>query len=235
MKKPIYIPLFFVAIYACGSKNVPQEQSGQVDKIPGHKTQLSEEEMKSLDSLNIHFQLRGDCYAYSSDKNAQPSNGEAHSPNLPKKVDDSFPKKKGLYLVINQDELVQYDEAILGCKLYLVNTTDTIAKLHASDSRLYIVAEALNEKNEWAPITYLPSSGCGNSSHTVILDKQEYWEFLIPVFKGNFKTKLRYTLTLNKEKRLSSNEIPVFINKEQLDPENKQGHTPTNIMDPYND
>lgn len=211
-----------------------EDQKPIVSELPNRKTKLSAAEIRQLDSVNIHFQLRGNCYAYSSNKNAIPSNGEWQSDHYPGKVDKNFPKA-GLYLVINQNELVKIDSTKLGCKLYLVNTSDSLVKMQASDSRLYIVAEALDKDNEWKPITYLPSSWCGNSYHTMMLDKDEYWEFNIPVFDGKFKTKIRYSFSQNGSGKIYSNEIDAFINKDQLNPEKKQGYKNNGLMDPYED
>jgi len=207
------------------------EQTNVVTEILGRENSMSQTEINELDSLNIGFQFRGNCYAYSSGKNAIEHNGEWHSDNLPKKVDPYFPTK-GLYLTINQNEPSKIDGKILGCKLYLVNTTDTLINLRASDSRLSILAEALNEHNEWTEISYLATSSCGNSYHTIILDVDEYWTFDIPVFKGPFKTKLRYTLTINKNIKIISNEIAVYLNKAQFSEENKEEYSKKNIMDP---
>lgn len=226
--------LIATGLLGCNEQTKPIETKTPVTEVAGQTTSLTQTEIKGLDSVNIDFQFRGDCYAYSSAKNAEESNGEAHSDNLPKKVNKSF-LRQGFYLIINKDESVKIDSAILGCKLYLVNTTDSLIKLNASDSRLFIVAEALNDKNEWTPISYLPSSGCGNSYHTVVLDKDEYWSFVIPVFKGSIKTKLRYTLTIDKNNKISSNEIVAYLNKGQFDKDNKQGHSSNNIMDPYSE
>jgi hypothetical protein len=231
MKRKIYVFTIVIGLWGCNGKT---EQNRQVTDILDDKTKLNSKEIAQLDSLNIDFQLRADCYAYSSDKNAESSNGEAHSDNLPRKVDGKF-SRQGFYLVINQDEFSVIDSSILGCKLYLINTSDDKVKIEASDSRLFIIAEALNDRNEWTPITYFPSSKCGNSYHTVILDKAEYWKFNIPIFKGNFKTKLRYTLTIDTDKKISSNEITAFINKGQFDTQRKQGHSNNNIMDPYSE
>lgn len=162
--------------------SVPENGVGPVE-IPDRLTKLTQQEINALDSLNIKFLFRGNCYAYSSDKNAIPHNGEAHSDNLPKEVDQDFPRN-GFYLVINQNELVSIDDKLLGFKLYLVNTSDSLISLRASDSRLNIVAEAFYSE-QWMPISYLPSSGCGNSNHTVILDKEEFWEFNVPIFTGD--------------------------------------------------
>ncbi len=224
--------LITIGLLSCNSKIKSKEIRTPVNSIPGQTTSLTKTEIEGLDSANIDFQFRGDCYAYSSAKYAEESNGEAHSDNLPKMVDKSFPRQ-GFYLVINQSELIKIDSAILGCKLYLVNTTDSLIKLDASDSRLYIIAEALNENKVWTPISYLPSSGCGNSFHSVALDKNEYWSFDIPIFKGSYKTKLRYTLTIDKNNKISSNEIVANLNMGQFDKDNKQGHSSSTVMDPY--
>jgi len=185
-------------------------------------TGLKPELLKDLDSLNVFFQLTGDCFAYSSAVNAEESNGEAHSDNVPKKTDEHF-HGTGLYLYINEGEHSVMGNHLLGRKLYLVNKSGDKIKLRASDSRLNIIAEAMDEKSEWYPITWLPSSDCGNSYHNVILDNNEYWTFDIPVFKGNFKTKTRYLLLLDQGKTVVSNEIAASINKEQMNSANRQG------------
>ena len=212
--------------------SVPENGVGLVE-IPSRITKLTQPEINNLDSLNIKFLFRGNCYAYSSEKNAIPHNGESHSDNLAKEVDQNFPRN-GFYLVINQNEFVSIDDKTLGCKLYVVNTSDSLISLRASDSRLNIVAEAFYNE-QWVPISYLPSSSCGNSYHTVILDKDEFWEFSVPIFTGEIKTKMRYTLTVSKEKKISSNEVVVYLNREQFDPKNLQGYSSTNLMDPYSE
>ncbi len=200
---------------------------------PKRPSLLSTQEIKDIDSVEIDYVFRGKCYAQSSLLNSRPSNGEAHFGILPQKVDTTF-SQSGLYLVINGSEYVEIGENKLGCKLYLVNTSDTIKNFRVSDSRLYIVAEVLNENNVWVPISYLPSSGCGNSIHMISLDVNEFWEFDVPIFKGDFKTKLRYTLTREKQVYYS-NEVIAFINRKQFDPERKEGHSKKNLMDPYDD
>jgi hypothetical protein len=231
--KYLIILLFSIGHVSCNGQQ-HRTQKKAVGELIGKTTSLTPIEVKKLDSVNIDFQFRGDCYAYSSVKNKIESNGEAHSYNLPKSIDSTFPRQ-GLYLVINQKEFTKIDSTFLGCKLYLVNTSYSLIKLNASDSRLSIIAEALNEKNEWTSISYLPSSGCGNSYHKVILDKDEFWSFDIPIFKGKIKTKLRYTLTIDKDTKVSSNEIVSYLNKEQFDKENREGHKNNNLMDPYNE
>lgn len=191
--------------------------------------------LQTQDSVKISFQFRGNCYAYSSENYARPSNGEAHSSNLALPTDKTF-CPDSLYLFINTQELIGYSNGYLGCKLYLVNNTNQAVDFSAQDSRLNLVAEALDKTGTWRPISYLPSSWCGNSYHIVTLGSQEYWEFDTPIFTGEFKTKLRYRLISKKgTPDLISNAIDVFILYSQFDKEEKEGHKPTGIMDPYKD
>ena len=54
--------------------------------------------------------------------------------------------------------------------------------------------QALDEHGNWLDIEYVPHYGCGNSFHTVSLKSDEYWSFVMPVYTGGFKTKLRVAL-----------------------------------------
>jgi len=94
-----------------------------------------------------------------------------------------------------------------------------------------IVTEAwVNHK--WQAIEYLPQSWCGNSYHHVYIQPKQYWEFDAPAYTGSIKTKLRFKL-MNGASTLYSNEISAGINRGQL--KEKEGHTPKDLMDPYND
>ncbi len=193
--------------------------------------QLSNNKTVEKDSLNIQFQLIGFLEAFSNSTNAEKPNGEYRSENYPKIIDKAFPKEK-LTLFLSEKEYTTFAEEYFGQKLYLVNSTNSKIDFFAQDSRLDIQIEALDKNGNWKAITYLPSSSCGNSYHTITLDENEYWEFSIPVFKGEFKTKIRYSLNLEEDLHLKSNKIDAFINLEQLDENNRQDYYPTNIMDP---
>ncbi len=218
MKQLTTILTTLITLFGCNWTTTTDNSPKTVSEISKDISSMSLEEIKGLDSVNIGFQFAGEFSGYSSDKNSEPSKGEAHSHNLPKMVNQYFPRN-GLYLMINPNEFSRFSSTLLGCKLYLVNTTDSLATLGATDSRLDIVAEALNDKNEWEPISYLSTSFCGNSYHTVKLDKDEYWSFVIPVFKGTIKTKLRYVLLLDKYNKIISNEIVAYINRGQFNKE----------------
>ena len=101
-----------------------------------------------LDSVDIDFQFRGRCYAFNSAKHNVESNGEAHSSNLAQKTDDSFTKNDN-YLFLNTQEYEGSDNNRAAHKLYLVNTTKSKISYSAQDSRLNIVAQALDENGEW--------------------------------------------------------------------------------------
>lgn len=183
--------------------------------------------------LNIDFMLRGHIYAKSSIIDTTALGGFGGSDNLPKKINESLAlADRGLLLKIDTTQTTTINDKYNGYKLYIANKTDTIVRLDASDSRLSVIAEVFYQ-GEWKPIEYLPSSWCGNSYHDVYLKQNEYWEFDIPKFTGKLRTKLRYKLILGKDKYYYSNEIQASINKGQL--ENKEGHKPNGIMDPYND
>ncbi len=195
---------------------------------------LSNDTIIQKDSLSIDFQIRSFLYAASSPKNAEKPNGEYRSGNFPKKVDSTF-AKGNLFLMISEKEHSIVGNKYLGHKLYLVNSTNEAIDFFAQDSKLSIKIEALNKRGTWKPISYMPTSTCGNSYHTITLDSNEYWEFNIPVFTGDYKTKIRYALSLDKETKLVSNEIVAYINAGQLDKSKKQGSTSVNLMNPYND
>ncbi|WP_295125513.1 hypothetical protein [uncultured Chitinophaga sp.] len=227
-----YLPtLLLGTMFSCTIAATPA--NGPVEGV-ARSTKLTAAQIARLDSTDIKFQHRSMIHAYSSSQFAKPSNGEGHSDNIARPVDGTF-ERKGIYLYINEKETVTLDRTYRGNVLYLVNTADSNLTLNASDSYIRIMTEALDDKGKWKPVMYFPSSWCGNSYHEITLAQNEYWSFATPVFKGNFKTKLRYTLSIGGQQQLISNEIVTYINKEQFDPKTKEGHRATDIMDPYRD
>lgn len=175
--------------------------------------------------------LRGHIYAESSIIDTAALGGFGGSDNLPKKYNDSLKMSEtGFFLKIDTTKITTINNKYNGYKLFIVNKTDSIVKLDASDSRLYAIAQVFYQ-GKWKPIEYLPSSWCGNSYHDVYLKQNEYWEFDIPKFKGKIKVKLRYILILGAGQYLYSNEIQTSINKGQL--KNKEDYSRNGIMDPY--
>lgn len=230
-KSKIVTGILFLSLFtlvAC-KDSTGSSTTGEGIVPPGEAIDVSD-----LDSLDIVYQLQGECYAFSSEKNEQPSNGEWHSPNRPLETNGRFTQDK-LYLLAEEQPVKYGDTDIVGHKLYLVNTTNKKAVFGVQDSRLSIITEVLDQYGNWKPITYLPSSFCGNSYHTITLDKNEYWEFIQPVYTGEFETKLRYRLDGQEGgKTIVSNEITTCINPEQMNPEQKERNKGGgNLMDPY--
>lgn len=188
-----------------------------------------------LKELNIKFMLRGYFYAGSNIEDTTAPGGFGGSTNKPKLMVNETAQLgdlEDISLFVDTTMRTNFADGYKGYKLFLVNKSGNTISLQASDSRLYIIAEIF-WGGTWQPIEYLPSSWCGNSYHHVFLGNNEYWEFDIPKYHGNKKTKLRYKLSRGKEGIIYSNEIITYFNKQQLT--TKQGHKPQGIMDPYND
>jgi len=188
---------------------------------------------QKVKDFNVNYMLRGQVYAGSSIKDSSALGGFASSNYLPKKTtEQEIFNEEEFYIKIDASKNNVYLKKYNGYKLYIVNKSDSVVILNASDSRLYVVAEAF-VKEKWQPIEYLPSSWCGNSYHQVFISPNEYWDFDIPKFSGKIKTKIRYRLKLKNGKYIYSNEVVASINKEQLT--DKEGYAPKGIMDPYDE
>lgn len=190
-----------------------------------------------LEDLNIDFMLRGYFYAGSQIEDKNALGGFGGSDNLPKAVKSKTDAPQGkVSLIALPGEETVFGEKYKGIKLLLVNSTNKIAEFSASDSRLYIVQEALDTDGKWKPVEYLPSSWCGNSYHRVYLGANQYWEFSAARFTGEIKTKLRFRLdqynSEDDKSTIYSNEFDGSINKKQFT--EQKPYNPRGIMDPYN-
>ncbi len=179
-------------------------------------------------ALNTNVMLRGYCHAGSRPDPI--AGGYGPSDNLPKKLTDKQTGSPGkISLVVIPSGMARVGNAYEGLRLLLVNRTKSEAAFDASDSRLPIVQEALDERGNWRPLEYLPSSWCGNSYHRVFLPAGQYWEFATPKYEGKQKTKLRFVLQTKPP--IYSPEFEGSVNSGQFT--NKVGHAPAGIMDPY--
>jgi len=171
---------------------------------------------QDLTDMNINYMLSGQIYAGSSIKDFNALGGFGGSKLLPKKItaEQAF-NSEAFYLKIDTAKTITYAQKYNGYKLFIVNKSDSTVALNASDSRLYVVAEAF-VKEEWQAIEYLTSSWCGNSYHQVFIKSDEYWDFNIPKFSGKLKAKMRYRLKLPDGTFIYSNEVNTKINKKQL-------------------
>ena len=191
----------------------------------------------SLKDLNVDFMMRGYFCAGSKIEDKQAFGGFGTSENFPKAIDPKMSVTRNeISLIAMPDEAAVFAQKYKGMKVVLVNATNGIVGFPASDSRLYIVQEALDQRGAWKPIEYIPSSWCGNSYHTVFLGPSEYWEFAAARYTGKFKTRLRFRLdgqmSGTEKITIYSNEFVGGVNAGQFT--TQQGHNPTSIMDPYN-
>lgn len=214
----IFCFILIFNILGCISNSVKLKSSSPVSKIPIKYKNPLPQEFSKLKKINVDYQLMGYCKANVNNKYKK-SSQEIE----PKKIDKNF-TRAGTYLVINQDETTVFQNEMLGQKLYLVNNSSDEINAWIFDGRFLIDAEALNENNEWAPISYIPEIVSGNNINWIKLKKNRFLEFSVPVFEGNFKTKLRYSFRDNwTGKKIVSNEIEANINKLQLDKNKKEG------------
>jgi len=184
----------------------------------------------SGEPLNVKFKVRGYFMAASTIKDPKALGGYASSLNTPKRLHRPVPPDH-VSLLAYPSEPASFGKNS-GFLVILANTTHSPAAFAAQDSRINIVREALDADGKWKPIEYLPNSWCGNSYHTVFLPPDRYWSFSAPQYSGPFKTKMRFVLE-QEGLKLVSNEFDGSINREQFT--KKQGHTATNIMDPYDE
>jgi hypothetical protein len=192
-------------------------------------------------ALNIDFMNRGYFYASSPyKKELDGAGGWGGSSNGFKKIlhSEDF-LKNTLSILVRTNDTATYKQTYEGIKLYLANTSKKTFYFDAQDSRLYLKIQAQDKYGNWKDVEHTPGSWCGNSYHSLFLPKNNYWEFIIPVYEGEFKTRLRAKLYYKKNKDqkeddiLYSNEFNGSINPGQF--WRKQAYYPSGLMDPYND
>jgi hypothetical protein len=193
---------YFISIFILGYSSIAYSQL---------KNKVALKKLIRPDSLYTKFQIDQYCQAYNSDKNATKSKGESHSENKAISIDTNF-IKNGFFLILDNKIITVEDhiDSNLCHYLYVVNKSDSIMHFDAQDVVVNIVPEALDFDSIWKPIGFISGSSCGNSYHSIILDKNEYWKFKTYIFKGNFKTKIRYVFyaTDYEGKKYYSNTIP---------------------------
>lgn len=157
-----------------------------------------------------------------------------------------------LFIDVNKKKLWQ--NHYKAYTLYLANFNKDTLHFDAQDGRIDMILQAKNKQGEWQDIEYLPSSWCGNSYHSLFLLSNRFWTFSVPLYHGDFKTKIRakvkffrkdkeYRYYVKNSKKIEneeiqpefaySNEVEMFINLGQF--WRKEEYTPQGIMDPYLD
>ena len=141
---------------------------------------------------------------------------------------DNIPRNKNykslseLTLKVDTTDLTVFSDKYLAIKLYLNNSgKDTIYIPRVSTS-IPIIQQAKNMKGEWQDIENFYKTSTIKKSHYLVLAPGEFQVFASPVFKGSFKTVLRFKLELFDNKVVYSNQYNGYINPGQfLAPEDK--------------
>lgn len=187
-----------------------------------------------LTCISSTSKIQGYFYAGTSVRDTSALGGFWASPNIPQKIGGLEPESGQLSVRVIQDDTAKFvtedGRKWKGISVLIVNSADSLIGFEAQDSRLTMVCEAFFEQ-KWIEIEYLPSSWCGNSYHTVFLDKNEYWRFTAPCYSGDTPTKLRFKLNVSKDKFIYSNEIDGGFNARSLN--KKQGSKRRNFMNPH--
>ena len=215
--------------------------TGYIDHLGNYVWRENKDGQHKQGGLNIDYMNRGYFYASSPYKEELAGfGGWGGSKNnfsriyKPKKF-----KQDQLNMVIQPNKEEKYKEAYAGMKMFVANTSKDTLYFDAQDSRLYLKIQAMDKYGQWKDIEYLPSSWCGNSYHSLFLPPNNNWEFVIPKYEGEFKTKLRAKLlykTSSDQKEdhvIYSNEFDGSINPGQF--WRKRPYYPSGLMDPYND
>jgi hypothetical protein len=175
------------------------------------------------------YMLRGYCYAWSDVKDDKALGGFGRSDNWPHPITSPAAHASRSWYLLAEPEVVTKVGDAKGMRLTLVNATGSTLAFDASDSRLSIVQEAIDDKGTWRSVENLPSSWCGNSYHRLMLPSGQFWSFSAPRYQGEHKTKLRFRMNVGKE-TMYSNEFEGSVNLSQFT--TQQPYQPRGIMDP---
>ncbi|MCC6952610.1 MAG: hypothetical protein IT290_00680 [Deltaproteobacteria bacterium] len=183
-----------------------------------------------LEKATFEFAKRG---YFMAGHEGQQSVGNSMSQNYPVPNEGAATPSSGkVHLIALPDSPSAFEGKYHGFEVHLVNSTGGDVLFEAQDGRISVIQEAQTTLGEWKAIEYLPSSWCGNSYHAVKLRAGHMWKFIAPRYEGTMKTKLRFILR-DGPRELRSNEFDGSVNPKQFT--EKEGHTATNIMDPYNE
>ncbi|WP_159479876.1 hypothetical protein [Chryseobacterium sp. 18068] len=101
--------------------------------------------------------------------------------------------------------------------IYVKNNGQKDIQLIPQDNKLTLIQEALTQDKKWKPIEFWINSDCGMSYLKEIKVKSgEIIGLRSKKYKGNFKTKIRFKLLIDK-KVYYSNSITASINKSKFE------------------
>ncbi|MFL9834241.1 hypothetical protein [Chryseobacterium terrae] len=101
--------------------------------------------------------------------------------------------------------------------IYVKNNGQKDLQLIPQDNKLRLIQEALTEDKKWKPIEFWVNSDCGMSYLKEIDVKPgKIISLSSKKYNGNFKTKIRFKLSINK-KNYYSNSVKASINKSKFE------------------
>jgi hypothetical protein len=119
-------------------------------------------------------------------------------------------------LKIFTDDIITFSEKYQGYRLLLKTNSEKVLKLKSQDGRIYLFQEAKNFDGKWKAIEKLTPSFCGNSYYSVVLNPNDTCEFSIPIYRGEFITKIRFKLLIDANNYILSDEFVASINSSQF-------------------
>ena len=146
----------------------------------------------------------------------------AGSDNFPRK--QTFDSLNQLTLKVDTVDITVYKDRYFAYKIYLINASKDTVRIPAQDGLIKIIQQAKNKRGKWQDIENFRNSWCGNSYHSIALPPNEYQIFATPIYKGEFKTQLRFKLEIGKQ-IIYSNTYWGEINHGQLLDEKKKNKT----------
>ena len=142
-------------------------------------------------------------------------------------ADDNFPRKQTfaslhqLSLKVDTTDVTVYADRYFAYKLYLINASKDTVHIPVQDGRVKIIQQAKNKKGDWQDIENFINSFCGNSYYSIPFAPNEFQIFATPIFKGEFKTQLRFKLELGKKIIYSTSYIGQINYGQLLTPKDK--------------
>jgi WG containing repeat len=198
---------------------------------------------RKIEPLNIAFMARNYNQVYPSDysKSLWDTDNSIEKMCLAKLIESQANFAQNQLGIIAKTKVhAIFQESFKGFKSYVYNTTKDTLDIDVQDNVLNVTMQAIDKKGVWRDIEYMPSSWCGNSYYSIKLLPNEYWAITIPEYDGIIETTLRLVFLPKRDKKGASKTNPIYSNifKGKVNPAqfwNKEGHTPTNLMDSYNE
>lgn len=103
-----------------------------------------------------------------------------------------------------------------GYPCFIYNETNSIKWLLLQDGSVVVTQEALDSNYRWKPIQIWEWPFCGNSNYKAFIKPMHYLVFKVPLYKGNYHTKLRLKI-YSRDAIYISAEYKGWINHKQFD------------------